>query len=212
MAVINFASSLKQSRSQAINAALGQSALIRLYTGAIPPNPETPATGTLLSTLTGNAAAWGTVVASGVNAVNVGNGGAGYASVPGVTFTGGGGTGAAATAIVSGGVVTQVTMTSPGSGYTSAPVVGLSGGGASTVASGLTATLGVALQSGAITQDSAAGNSGNPGWARLLTSAGATVADIDVSGVGGGGALQIIPLALTAGAPVTCSSFLVEEL
>ncbi len=57
------------------------------------------------------------------------NGGSGYTSAPGVTFSGGGGTGAAATAVVNGGQVVGFNVTSHGSGYTSAPTVGLSGGG-----------------------------------------------------------------------------------
>lgn len=49
-----------------------------------------------------------------------------YLTVPNVTITGGGGTGAAAVAILSGGNsgnITGFTITNPGSGYTSAPTV-----------------------------------------------------------------------------------------
>lgn len=56
-------------------------------------------------------------------------GGSGYTSAPSVSFSGGNGTGATATAIVSGGAVTGILITSPGGGYTSAPSVSLSGGG-----------------------------------------------------------------------------------
>jgi hypothetical protein len=58
-----------------------------------------------------------------VSGITIANGGSGYTSVPGVALTGGGGTGAAATATVVNGVVTAITVTSPGSGYTSAPTV-----------------------------------------------------------------------------------------
>lgn len=54
--------------------------------------------------------------------------GTGYTSAPAVAFSGGGGTGAAATATYSGGV-TAVTVGSAGSGYTTAPAVLFSGGG-----------------------------------------------------------------------------------
>ena len=57
--------------------------------------------------------------------VTVTNGGTGYTSVPFVAFTGGGGTGATATATVSGGAVTSVTVTDGGRGYPSAPAVEL---------------------------------------------------------------------------------------
>lgn len=68
---------------------------------------------------------------SGVASITITNGGTTYGTPPTVTFTGGGGTGAAGTATVSGGVVTGVTITNPGSGYTSAPTVGFTGGGGS---------------------------------------------------------------------------------
>lgn len=54
--------------------------------------------------------------------------GTGYTSAPTVAFSGGGGTGAAATAVISGGV-TAVSVGSPGTGYTTAPAVLFSGGG-----------------------------------------------------------------------------------
>lgn len=70
-----------------------------------------------------------TVSASGsVASVLVSNGGSGYLTAPTVAFTGGGGTGAAGTAILSGDEVVGVTITNPGSGYTSAPAVGFTGG------------------------------------------------------------------------------------
>lgn len=67
--------------------------------------------------------------AQSLRSVTVVTGGTGYTSVPSVSFTGGVGTGAAATATVSGGVVTYIALTNPGTGYTSAPVVTITGGG-----------------------------------------------------------------------------------
>jgi hypothetical protein len=46
-----------------------------------------------------------------------------YSGTPTVTFSGGGGTGAAGTANMTNGAVTSVTITTPGSGYTGAPAV-----------------------------------------------------------------------------------------
>ena len=57
-----------------------------------------------------------------LNGFSVSNGGSGY-TTPHVTLTGGGGTGATATARVSQGVVIGLTLTNPGTGYTSAPAV-----------------------------------------------------------------------------------------
>ena len=58
--------------------------------------------------------------------------GSGYTSAPTVSFSGGGGSGAAATAVINAaGRVIGVTLTAFGSGYTSAPTVSFSGGGGS---------------------------------------------------------------------------------
>lgn len=72
-------------------------------------------------------------------------GGQGYTSAPTVSFTGGGGTGAAGTAVISGGKVTGVTITNGGSGYSTAPTIVFTGGGGTDAAA--TATVG----SGAVT-------------------------------------------------------------
>jgi hypothetical protein len=66
-----------------------------------------------------------------LQAINLTNGGAGYTSAPTVALTGGGGTGATATAQIADGKVTGFTITSPGTGYTSAPTVALTGGAGS---------------------------------------------------------------------------------
>lgn len=72
---------------------------------------------------------------TGVTSVTITNPGSGYTSAPTVAFTGGGGTGAAGTAVLGEGAdaqkVVSVTITNPGSGYTSAPSVGFSGGAGS---------------------------------------------------------------------------------
>ena len=211
MSTLTLSAAAKQARANAILTALGASALIRIYTGSIPATPDTAATGTLLSTLTGNAGGFGASVLSGINNIVLGAGGAGYTSAPSVSFSGGGGTGAAASAVVSGGAVVQINVTNPGSGYTTAPTISLTGGGFTTAAGTPTAVLGVVLQASAITQDSAAANTGTPGYARLLSSGGVAVLDVDCSAVGGTGAMQIVPATITAGAPVTCSSFLIDE-
>lgn len=71
------------------------------------------------------------LTASPVNSIVVTNGGIGYGSAPSVMITGASGSGATATAIVSGGVVTAVNVTANGSGYVGAPTVSFSGGGGS---------------------------------------------------------------------------------
>jgi len=73
-------------------------------------------------------------VGSKVDDIAVSAGGSGYTSAPTVTFTGGAGSGATATAVVSGGEVTSVTVTAGGTNYTSAPTIGFTGGGGSSAA------------------------------------------------------------------------------
>lgn len=63
-----------------------------------------------------------------ITSVTVTNGGAGYLAPPRVTFTGGGGSGAQATAVITDGVVTSIQVAAPGAGYTSVPTVVIAGG------------------------------------------------------------------------------------
>lgn len=55
-----------------------------------------------------------------------------FGTVPTITFTGGGGTGAAGTVVLNAGVIESVTITNAGSGYTSAPTITISDGTPST--------------------------------------------------------------------------------
>lgn len=68
----------------------------------------------------------------GLSYIAVKNGGSGYTTAPTVTISLGGGTGATATATISGGKVTAINITNAGSGYTSDPTVTITG--ATTVA------------------------------------------------------------------------------
>lgn len=62
-----------------------------------------------------------------LHAIRVSAAGKGYTTAPTVVITGGGGTGATATAAVSKGAVTGITVTIAGSGYTSVPTVAFTG-------------------------------------------------------------------------------------
>ncbi len=72
-----------------------------------------------------------------VNSLSLAESGRGYTSAPTVGCTGGGGSGAAATATMANGEVVAITVTNPGSGYTSAPTVTFTGGGATTEAAAI---------------------------------------------------------------------------
>ena len=66
------------------------------------------------------------VVSNIINTINLTGGGSGYTSAPSVTLSGGGGTGAFATATIANGAVTAINILTVGSGYTSAPTVTIS--------------------------------------------------------------------------------------
>ena len=61
--------------------------------------------------------------------ITVTDGGTGYTDVT-VNFTGGGGSGATAEAVLNAGVITDIVITNPGSGYTAAPTVVITDAGA----------------------------------------------------------------------------------
>ena len=90
----------------------------------------------------------GTLAEQSVGSVSgfvITNGGSGYTSAPAVTLSGGGSSGATASAILTGGVVTEIKVANRGNFYTSAPTVTISGGGGAGAAA--TATLGVTITS-----------------------------------------------------------------
>lgn len=58
----------------------------------------------------------------------------------------------------------------------------------------------------AITQDSAADASGTASWARLADSAGAGVADFDVTAAAGDGAIKLNTTTVVAGGPIAMTS------
>ena len=71
-------------------------------------------------------------VSGAVTGVAISNGGSSYESAPTVTFTGGGGSGAAGYAVINGSKkVDSVVMTNNGSGYSTPPTVTFTGGGGS---------------------------------------------------------------------------------
>lgn len=101
-------------------------------------------------------------LSDGVGKINVTAGGTGYATAPTVVFTGGGGTGAAATAVLTSGAITAINITNSGSGYTTAPTISFTGGGGT----GATATALIGSQNAPkinTTYQLASGTNGNTG-------------------------------------------------
>jgi hypothetical protein len=66
-----------------------------------------------------------------VSSITITNGGTGFSTVPTITISGGGGTGATASASVFNGIIQTVNVTNIGSGYTTSPTVTVTGGGGS---------------------------------------------------------------------------------
>ena len=66
-----------------------------------------------------------------VSGITIANPGSGYTSIPTITISGGGGTGATATASIFNNQIQAVNITNPGRDYTSAPTVTATGGGGS---------------------------------------------------------------------------------
>lgn len=62
-----------------------------------------------------------------ITAINIANGGTSYTNPPAVVITGGGGTGAKATAYIKNGAVYRINVINGGSGYISSPTITLSG-------------------------------------------------------------------------------------
>tara|TARA_Y100001936_G_C16092055_1_gene687227 strand:- start:1997 stop:7621 length:5625 start_codon:yes stop_codon:yes gene_type:complete len=79
-----------------------------------------------------------------VQGISVSTGGTGYSTAPLVNISGGSGSGAEATAVISAGVVIAINITKKGSGYTSVPSISFSGGGGTGAEA--TATLSTAAQ------------------------------------------------------------------
>ncbi len=80
--------------------------------------------------------------AQSVQSVRIVNAGAGYTVAPTIKFTGGGGSGAAATSVIENGIVGIITVTNGGSGYSTSPTITFTG--VSTVSAAATAVVSAA--------------------------------------------------------------------
>jgi hypothetical protein len=133
-------------------------------------------------------------------------GGSGYTSVPTVTFSGGAGSGAAATAVLTGGIVTSIIVTAVGTGYTSVPTIAFTGGGgtlaAATAVLGTTATATVVLTGTVVTS-------------LIVTAVGSgytSTPTITFTGGGGTGATATAVLGVTATATAVLTGTTVTSL
>ncbi len=160
-------------------------------TGLVKINAGTVITGNT-STNEGAGVYLDSIPEGGVFSVTVTNGGRGFTKAPTVTFTGGGGTGATGTAIISHGQVVAVTITNPGTGFIAAPTITFSGGGGKGAAATANLTLGTSTTdiTGAtitnnVSLDSIGGGVANSGDG-VVNIANSTIAN-NFAGTTGGG-------------------------
>ena len=99
-----------------------------LWAGAVALSQVDQIQGNAVSPARGPAQTTAIVAAGAVTGVTVNSTAAQFSSTPTVVFTGGGGTGAAATAVIEKTFLARVTVTAGGTGYTSAPTISFSGG------------------------------------------------------------------------------------
>jgi len=136
-----------------------------------------------------------------VSAVSVASAGTLYVEAPTVTFSGGGGSSAAATATISGGAVTAITVTNTGTAYTSVPTVTIPKARVTIPTSGITtATDTIAYTAhGLVATDAVVYNNGGGTSATGLTSgttyyviaSGLTANAFKVSATSGGSTVDI---------------------
>jgi hypothetical protein len=147
------------------------------------------------------------VVNGAVVSINVNVPGTGYTSPPTITFTGGGGIGASASAILAISGVGAIDVSAPGHGYTSSPTVTITGGGGSgataiaTVANGVVTTITVTAPGAGYssTPTVALSGGGGSGAAAVAALTVASVAAVEVIS-GGSGYLSTPAILFSGGA------------
>lgn len=134
--------------------------------------------------------------AASLGSIEVTNAGSGYSYIPTVSFTGGGGSGVSAVAVVSQGVVSGVTITNEGAGYTSDPTITISGAGGA----GATAIARRGKVT-AVTVDD--GGTGGQIQSITVTAAGANYTSAPTVVISGGGGSGATATATVVGGQVT---------
>lgn len=141
----------------------------------------------------GGTQAVGSVTSMSVTGITQTAAGAGYVPPPAVSLSGGGGSGATASATVTGTAVSAVTVSAGGSGYTSAPSVTFTGGGladgTATISSGKVTSIAVAdagLGYASNPTVSISGGGGSGATATATINSGGMITGFKVTGGGSG--------------------------
>jgi hypothetical protein len=213
MAYINLSSANRSTRAAAINTAIGSSGNMVIYTGTQPINPDLTATGTLIVTLplSATAAVATTTVQSAV-VVSGGSGGTnGTQTVTGATGTG---TKFTASVTIAGGAITSVNSITSGGSYTVNPT-NLNAEtltGSPTPPTGATLALNMTglLTFNTIATTPATGAGTNTaGYARITTSGGTGIVDLDCGT--SGTSVILNTTSIVNGGPVVVSSCVFTE-
>jgi hypothetical protein len=207
MAYVNLAAATKSHRANQIVADLGTSGLMSLYTGAIPASPDIPTTGTLLATLP--LAPEAAVVSLGVREAVISDpGSGGVDGTYALTFSGGGGFGAAGYFIVASTVMVSVVISATGSGYDTAPTIG-GFGTAGLTGGAVTPVMTAIISFNPMTTATAVGT-GAIGVARFTTADATPILDLDV-GTTNDFSVVTNNLNVMAGGSVSCTAEVLIE-
>jgi hypothetical protein len=207
MAYANLASATKLGRANQIITAIGSGGFLQLWTATAPASPDLAPNGVMLASLplstTPAVASYG-LAAGAITAAGTGGSNGEY----NLTITGGSGSGALGTFSVVGGILASIMIGNVGSGFITPPTLGgftsagLTGAAASAV---MTAT----LVFNAISTATAVAT-GNAGWARVVTSGGVGIIDLDV-GITNAFSVVMDNTFVSHGGSVACSAQVLIE-
>lgn len=216
MAYVNLASALKKNRASQIVTAIGSSATMNFYIGAIPASPDFAVPylivpgDTLLATLPLSSPAGVAslaVLAGSVTSAGVGGTDGTYALTI-TPATSDPGTGAAGVYTVLGGALSSIQISTNGNGYVVAPtfsgfsISGLMGATASPVMTGIVVFNTIGSATGLAT--------GTTGFVRVVTSGGAGILDLD-AGTTNGYSVIMNTTFIGLGGEVSCTADVLLE-
>lgn len=209
MSYINLASANKSTRAASINTAIGTSGFLQIFTGVQPISPDLTASGTQLVSMPLSATA--AVASTTLQSCAITAGGTGGTNgTQTVTLTTGTGTQATVSVTVSGNAITAILSVLTGGNYSVNPTAlnAVPVTGASLTGATLNVNMTGLLTFNAITQTNAA-NTGTAGYARIVTSGGVGVVDLDCGT--SGTSVVLNTTSIVAAGPVIATSCIFTE-
>lgn len=209
MSYVNLASVSKLARTSQLNTAIGSGGNLLIFTGSPPPSPDYPTSGTLLVTLPlASPAATASYAVQSASINTAGSGGVNGAQL--VTGTTGTGTKFQASVTVTGGAITAVLTIAVAGAYSVLPSVPTNEPvtGAGLTSASLSLVMTAQLVFGAIAQANAVAT-GSAGYARIQTSGGIGVVDLDCGT--SNASVLMNTLTINTGGPVQVSTDILTE-